>query len=108
MENINSIFNLDGENFGEAVSDEFILLRKTNEIYKNKVQEEETILDSYPSLRDILEDFTAKELSVKECEMLIKVILSRDDRRIMEEKALFFLGGRECYNYLNKMNLIKN
>lgn len=102
-----SIFALEGEEFAELVSDLFVKIRKNNLKYKAFIERKEKIMKANLKLRNILEDQEAVAISFEECEKLIEILTLKDDMRIVEEKELFFLGGKEAYNYFKNIDIIK-
>ena len=108
MEQIkHSFFELDGSEFSELISDLYVNILKNNLEYSKITNKKEKILEGFPKLRKILENKEVIEISKEECNNLIKILNLKEEMKIIEEKELFFLGGRESYNYFKKIGIIK-
>ena len=101
------LFDINSTELRELISDGKIKLKKRNLEYKKLTDEVSKILEDYPNLQLILEDNTTLILNENECKMLQKLVELNVEITTIEEREIFFLGGRELYFYLKNMNLIK-
>ena len=94
--------------FEEYIEDIKRYLRNTNEEYiklQNKVHE---ILDKNENLTWILEgEIKNRTLSNEECFELSELVKIYYDMQSIEEKEIFFLGGKEVYFLFKKMEVLK-
>ena len=95
------------DSFCEFVSDIFVNLQKKNKNYRNIIDEKEKLLNQYPNLRKLLEDYQSMELSKEEVSALSQILSLIDDKRILQEKELFLMGIREAYFIFKKTKIIK-
>lgn len=106
MENF-ELFNLDSTELYECISSAKMKLKNTNVDYKNLYRKVEKIKDKFPNIRGILEDEQHSELTLEESENLLKVINLYRDILEMEQYEIFFLGGKETYNFFKKIDILK-
>lgn len=101
------LFNLDSTELYECISSAKIKLKNTNANYKELYRKLEKIKDKFPNIRGILEDEQHSELTLEESENLLKVINLYRDILEMEQYEIFFLGGKETYNFFKKIDILK-
>ncbi len=101
------LFNLDSTELYECISSAKIKLKNTNANYKELYRKLEKIKDKFPNIRGILEDEQYSELTLEESENLLKVINLYRDILEMEQYEIFFLGGKETYNFFKKVDILK-
>ena len=83
-------------------------LRNNNEEYIKLNKEFHEILDKNENLVWILEgDIKDRKLSNEECFALSKLVEIYTDMQSMEEKEIFFLGGKEAYFLFKKIGVLK-
>ena len=100
------LFNLDSTELYECISSAKIKLKNTNANYKELYRKLEKIKDKFPNIRGILEDEQYSELTLEESENLLKVINLYRDILEMEQYEIFFLGGKETYNFFKKVDIL--
>lgn len=101
--------------FYEAFNDEFMQymaefeyqLRQDLPDYDKKYEDEEEILEEYPNLRYIFENFEAVDLTLEEIKAFIKIILIRDDRSDVFMRNMFYKGFCEAFVLFKKANILK-
>jgi len=72
---------------------------------KNKIND---IFNEEPILEKILDNDVLHSLTKDQVGKLMKVINYQDSLRMIEEKRLFFDGGKEAISYLKLVGLIKD
>ena len=83
-------------------------LRNTNEKYIKLNKEFHEILDKNENLVWILEgDIKDRKLSNEECFALSKLVEIYADMQSIEEREIFFLGGKEAYFLFKKIGALK-
>ena len=94
--------------FEEYLENIKLNLRKTNEKYKELQKEYHKILDENENLTWILEgNIQDRKLSRDECFALSKLVQINYDMKEIEEKEIFFLGCKELYFFLKKIEILK-
>ena len=83
-------------------------VKKTNRKYQDNCVKQAKLLDNFPSIRKIIEDDVSCELSKEEVSALIQYLSLLDDKRMLEEKELFFKGGGEAYFYFKRIGIVKD
>lgn len=84
------------------------ILKNTNEEYRELEQEYHKILKENENLVYIMEgQIDSRNLSNRECNSLSNLIKIYYDMQEIEEKEIFFLGGKEIYFYFKKMGILK-
>ena len=98
MLEIKSFYKEYEDMFEEYLDDVKRILRKKNQQYI-KLQEK---------YNKILEGQTeGRNLSNKECVALAKLVQIYYDMQSIEEKEIFFLGGKEAYFFFKKIGILK-
>ena len=103
MEEI-GLYNIDSTELNELIDSARVELKKNNMTYKNLTKEISKIMEEFPNIQSLLENDLVTNLNENECKNLQKISTLISN---FEEQRIFFLGGRELYFYLKKMNLIK-
>lgn len=107
MLEIKSFYKEYEDMFEEYLEDVKIMLEQNNKRYKELRKELYKILDENENLVWILEEQTEnRSLSNKECKLLAKLVKIYFDMQLIEEKAIFFAGGREAYVYLKNIGIL--
>ena len=96
------------DSFGEVKSDILVNLLKEDKKYQDFFREKEKILDTYPRLRELIENQEIMQLSEEEVKGLIDIeSLWFDVKGIQDEEI--FLKGIQCgYLIFKKIGLIKD
>lgn len=101
------LFSIDSEELYECISNIKKKLKKYDMKYQELYKNIENIKDKFPNLRYILEDEKHIELNLEESQKLVEIINLYRDILLIEEHEIFFLGGKEAYNYFKKMDILK-
>lgn len=104
---MNNFFDNYDDCFYKYVSDIFVNLRKNNKHYQEFSLAESELLNQFPKIRRVIEDEESYDLTKEEVNAFIKVLSLKDSKKMLEEKELFFKGGKEAYYYFTKMGIIK-
>lgn len=80
---------------------------RNNPEYSACVNEEETILDKYPTLRKVVDDREVHKLSQEEIKALIDYLDSYDNKNEIIKKLMFYKGYKEAYYLFNKLEILK-
>lgn len=108
MEKIETFYKEYEDMFEEYLEDIRRNLRNNNEEYIKLQNEFHKILDKNENLVWILEgDIKGRNLSNDECFALSKLVQIYYDMQSIEEKEIFFLGGKEVYFFFKKMEVLK-
>lgn len=108
MEKIETFYEEYEDMFEEYLEDIKRNLRNNNKEYSKLHKEFHKILDENENLVWILEgNIKDRILSRDECFALSKLIQIYYDMQSMEEKEICFLGGKEVYFLLKKMEVLK-
>ncbi len=108
MEKIENFYEEYEYMFEEYLEDIRRNLRNNNEEYIKLQNEFHKILDKNENLVWILEgDIKDRNLSNDECFALSKLVQIYYDMQSIEEKEIFFLGGKEVYFLFKKMEVLK-
>lgn len=105
--NLDNFFYDYSNELEEYISRGVFQIRNKNPHYKKLLKQVEDILDQYPKLRKIIEDFEVHEISIEECKAMVEIQSLQQDINTIQEKEIFFLGGRELYHYLKKIEVLK-
>lgn len=108
MEKIETFYKEYEDMFEEYLEDIRRNLWNNNEEYIKLQNEFHKILDKNENLVWILEgDIKGRNLSNDECFALSKLVQIYYDMQSIEEKEIFFLGGKEVYFLFKKMEVLK-
>lgn len=108
MEKIETFYEEYEDMFEEYLEDIKRNLRNNNNEYSKLHKEFHKILDKNENLVWILEgDIKDRNLSNDECFALSKLVQIYYDMQSIEEKEIFFLGGKEVYFLFKKMEVLK-
>ena len=100
MEKVESFYKEYEDNFKRN-------LRNNNEEYIELQKEYHKILDENENLIWVLEgDIKDRTLSNDECFALSKLVKIHYDIHSIEEKEIFFLGGKESYFFFKKIGIL--
>ena len=108
MEKIETFYEEYEDMLEEYLEDIRRNLRNTNEKYIKLNKEFHEILDKNENLVWILEgDIKDRKLSNEECFALSKLVEIYADMQSIEEREIFFLGGKEAYFLFKKIGALK-
>ena len=108
MEKIESFYKEHEDMFEEYLEDIKRNLRNNNEEYIKLNKEFHKILNENGDLVWILEgNIKDRNLSNKECFTLSKLVEIYTDMQSIEEKEIFFLGGKEVYFFFKHLGILR-
>ena len=108
MEKIETFYEEYEDMLEEYLEDIRRNLRNTNEKYIKLNKEFHEILDKNENLGWILEgDIKYRKLSNEECFALSKLVEIYTDMQSIEEREIFFLGGKEAYFLFKRIGALK-
>lgn len=108
MLEIKSFYKEYEDMFEEYLEDVKRILRKKNQKYIKLQEKYHKILDENEKLVWILEGQTEnRNLSNKECIALAKLVQIYYNMQSIEEKEIFFLGGKEVYYFFKKIGILR-
>ena len=108
MEKIETFYKEYEDMFEEYLDNVRRNLRNNNEEYIELQKEYHKILDENENLVWILEGQTEnRNLSNKECIALAKLVQIYYNMQSIEEKEIFFLGGKEVYYFFKKIGILR-
>lgn len=108
MLEIKSFYKEYEDMFEEYLEDFKRILRKKNQKYIKLQEKYHKILDENENLVWILEGQTEnRNLSNKECIALAKLVQIYYNMQSIEEKEIFFLGGKEVYYFFKKIGILR-
>lgn len=94
------------EYFDEFYSDILLRLKEKNTEYNKLIEIQSKILDDFPKIREIIENEAEVSLNEKEVKALSDYLINVDNARKLEERELFFKGGKEAYHLFKKLEII--
>ena len=106
MRNLNSFFNAYNEEFWHYQEDILTKLEDINQEYADDKKLVEELLDQYPNLRTVIDDFEVVPLNSDEVKALVKILELQMDIRDIELEEMFFAGGRNSYYFFLRMGVI--
>ena len=107
MEKIETFYKEYEDLFEEYLDNVRRNLKNNNEEYIELQKEYHKILDENENLIWVLEgDFKDRNLSNDECFALSKLVKIHYDIHSIEEKEIFFLGGKEAYFFFKKLGIL--
>ena len=101
------IDNLDMEELDRLIDSAIVELEKNNLEYRNLRNRVRSILKKYKNVSKIIDDDEVENLNKEECKMLQIILQLRIEIEILEDREIYFLGGRQAYYYLKKLELLK-
>lgn len=96
------------DSFGEVKSDILVNLLKEDKKYQDFFKEKEKILDTYPKLRDLIENEEFAELSKEEVKGIYEIERLWLDVKGIQDEELFLKGIQCGYLIFKKIGLIKD
>lgn len=107
MEKVESFYKEYEDLFEEYLDNVRRNLKNNNEKYIELQKEYHKILDENENLIWVLEgDIKDRTLSNDECFALSKLVKIHYDIHSIEEKEIFFLGGKEAYFFFKKLGIL--
>ena len=107
MEKVESFYKEYEDLFEEYLDNVRRNLKNNNEEYIKLQKEYHKILDENENLIWVLEgDIKDRNLSNDECFALSKLVKIHYDIHSIEEKEIFFLGGKEVYFFFKKLGIL--
>ena len=107
MEKIETFYKEYEDLFEEYLDNVRRNLKNNNEEYIELQKEYHKILDENENLIWVLEgDIKDRKLSNDECFALSKLVKIHYDIHSIEEKEIFFLGGKEAYFFFKKLGIL--
>lgn len=107
MEKVKTFYKEYEDLFEEYLENARKNLRNNNKEYIELQKEYNKILDENENLIWILEgDIKNRTLSNDECFDLSKLVKIHYDIHSIEEKEIFFLGGKEVYFFFKKLGIL--
>ena len=107
MEKVESFYKEYEDLFEEYLDNVRRNLKNNNEEYIELQKEYHKILDENENLIWVLEgDIKDRNLSNDECFALSKLVKNYYDIHSIEEKEIFFLGGKEVYFFFKKLGIL--
>ena len=108
MLEIKSFYKEYEDMFEEYLEDVKRILRRKNQKYIKLQEKYHKILDENENPVWILEGQTEnRNLSNKECIALAKLVQIYYNMQSIEEKEIFFLGGKEVYYFFKKIGILR-
>ena len=108
MSEIKSFYKEYEDMFEEYLEDVKKILRWKNQKYIKLQEKYHKLLDENENLVWILEGQTEnRNLSNKECIALAKLVQIYYDMQSIEEKEIFFLGGKEAFYFFKKIGILR-
>ena len=108
MLEIKSFYKEYEDMFEEYLEDVKRILRRKNQKYIKLQEKYHKILDENENLVWILEGQTEnRNLSNKECIALAKLVQIYYNMQSIEEKEIFFLGGKAVYYFFKKIGILR-
>ena len=107
MEKVESFYKEYEDLFEEYLENIKWNLRNSNKKYSELQKEYHKILDENEKLIWVLEgEIKDRTLSNDECFALSKLVKIHYDIHSIEEKEIFFLGGKEAYFFFKKLGIL--
>ena len=101
------LYNVKSAEFNELIDSAKVELA-TNDIHykklKNKVK---NLKEKHTNIQLFFENEGVIELWKDDCKVLQKVLDLYQEMHMYEEEKIFFLGAKENYLYLKKLNILK-
>ncbi len=102
-----NLFDLECINYMEYISDIYVKLTKNNDRVISYLNEIKDIYCKYPKLEKLFDDEEVDGLNREECRAFIEVSAIKREIEIINEREIFFAGGKEAYIYFKNIGVIK-
>lgn len=106
MDNVNSFFESEDGNLWSYLESTTYHMTEEDEEYQAILDNIEEILNSHPNLREVFENDKVMELSVEDAKALQELQVQYLNKRDIDMRNSFYLGGRNLYYYLKQMRII--
>ena len=106
MDNFESYFESDEGNLWSYIENKTYHLSDEDEEYQQILQKIEDILDEHPKLRDVFENNKSSDLSKSDAEALNELKTLYLNKRDIDLRNTFYVGGKNLYYYLKQMKII--
>ena len=106
MDNFESYFESDEGNLWSYIENKTYHLSDEDEEYQQILQKIEDILDEHPKLRDVFENNKYFDLSQSDAEALNELQTLYLNKRDIDLRNAFYVGGKNLYYYLKQMKII--
>lgn len=108
MEKVETFYNEYEDLFEEFLENIKSNLKNSNEKYLELQREYHKILDKNENITWVLEgNIEGRTLSNTECFELSKLVQIYYELKEIEEKEIFFSGGKEAYFFFKKIGILK-
>ena len=101
------IDNLDVEELDRLIDSVIVDLERNNLEYRNLRNKVRSILDKYENVSKVIDQDEVENLNSEECKMLQMVLQLRIEIEILEDREIYFLGGKQAYYYFRKTQIVK-
>jgi hypothetical protein len=101
-----SFYEYADNEFEKYIADILYTLNTTSSEYKKYKEEQMKITRENPRISKVLYDKDIEVLTEDELALLLHVLDYEENMRMLEEKELFYKGGKEAYNYFTKCGII--
>lgn len=101
------LYNVKSAEFNELIDSAKVELARDDLQYKNLINEIKMLKEKHPNIQLFFEDEGVIELGKDDCKVLQKVLDLYQEMHMYEEEKIFFLGAKENYLYLKKLNILK-
>ena len=106
MKNLESFFDIQDGSLWSYIEETTYHMGKGNEEYEKILKDIEELLDKHPDLREVLENEDFKELSKDDAEALYNLQTLYLEKRDIDMRNAFFLGGNNLYYYFKELHLL--
>lgn len=101
------LYDINSIEFNDLIDTARVELKRNNSEYKELQNKVNKIMESYPNLQLLFEDYRVMSLNEEECKMLQKLVSLHLQISEYEDRKIFFLGARENYFYFKNLGIIK-
>lgn len=101
------LYNVKSAEFNELIDSAKVELARDDLQYKNLINEIKMLKEKHANIQLFFEDEGVIELGKDDCKVLQKVLDLYQEMHMYEEEKIFFLGAKENYLYLKKLNILK-
>ncbi len=106
MEQLESYFEMQDGSLWSYIENTTYQMGRGTEEYDSILNDIEELLKKHPNLRKVLEDNTPMELSKSDAEALEKIQVLYLNKRDIDMRNAFFLGGNNLYYYFKQLRLL--
>ena len=106
MDNVESYFESKDESLWNYLESTTYHMGLEDEDYQEILDDIEKIFDEHPNLREVFENDNVMDLSVEDAKALQELQVQYLNKRDIDMRNSFYLGGRNLYYYLKQMRII--